>query len=147
MAIEELKKDTVIIFISGLNLHKTPQVVQDAIASDEAAGPTPIVAVCDSSVETLIGVIPYFNMKDVNGFTGIRKALGEYRGIPYQPTESRYQLENWKDRRGRGITATYVTSASGIVTLRLQNGKLSTMAIANLSESGRKRVEELSGGQ
>ena len=143
MAIEALKKESFIIFISGLNLYKTPEVVQKAIASDEAMGPTPIIAVTDAKVEKKIGVVPYSVMKDVEGFTKIRTAIGEHRGMAYQPKITNYKVETWKDTRGRSIQATYVTSAADIVTLKLQNGKLATMAVAKLSEASQQRVKEL----
>ncbi|MDF1816501.1 MAG: hypothetical protein P1V20_30145 [Verrucomicrobiales bacterium] len=143
MGIEALKNDTLIIFISGLNLHKTPEVVQEAIASKEASGPTPIIAVFDASVEKRLGVIPYFDMKDVNGFTRIRKAISDHLGIPVEEPKNQFPLETWKDRRGRRLEATYVTSTDTIVTLRLANGKLSTMAISALGTESKKRIVEL----
>ena len=43
-----------------MNLHKSPQAVQDAIYSKKARGPIPVVAVTDPSAEKLISLIPYF---------------------------------------------------------------------------------------
>ena len=144
MAIEALKEETAIIFISGLNLHKTPEVVQKAIASDEAMGPTPIIAVFDSGIEREIGVVPYFDMKDVNGFTQIKRALADYRGVPLDaPDKVTYEQEVWKNSRGRAIRAAYVASTADVVTLRLSNGKLSTFEISKLDEAGQNRVAKL----
>ena len=144
MAIKALKEETEIIFISGLNLHKTPEVVQKAIASDEAMGPTPIIAIFDSGVERQIGVVPYFNMKDVNGFTEVKRALADYRGVSIDaPSKVTYEAEVWKNSRGRAIRATYVSSTEDVVTMRLSNGKLTTFEISKLNEAGQKRVAKL----
>ena len=144
MAIEALKNDTEIVFISGLNLHKTPELVQKAIASDEAMGPTPIIAVFDARVTKQIGVVPYFDMKDVDGFTKVRTALADYRGVRLDPKkEKKYEQETWKDNRGRSLVATYVTSTADVVTLRLANGKLSTIPLSRLGDDSQKRVAQL----
>lgn len=148
VAIDTLKKDTEIIFISGLNLHKTPEPVQEAFASKKARGPTPIICVFDGKVENLLEVVPYFHMKDVNGFTDVLESLAEYRGTE-SPTTSltRHEPETWTDRRGRRLEAAYVRSSGKSVTLRLSNGKLSTMSVDRLSEDSRERITELAKSQ
>lgn len=147
MAIETLKDDTEIVFISGLNLHKTPEIVQEAMASKEAQGPIPIAAVFDARVENLLGVVPYFHMKDVDGFTEVTSALAAMRGKP-SPLDSmkRHAPETWTNNRGRSIEAAYVTSSKDDVTVRLANGKTATIPLTSLSETSRARVEELTGG-
>ena len=118
-------------------------MVQEAIASPEAFGPTPIIAIFDNKVEEKLGVLPYFNLKDVDGMTEIKQTLADYRGTRPDSSAPKYQQEAWKDTRGRSIQATYVTSTETMVTLRLSTGKLSTFPIEKLSEAGRSRVSEL----
>lgn len=144
MAIDNLKDDTEIIFISGLNLYKTPKPLQAAMASKEASGPTPIVAIFDPMIENQIGVIPYFDMKKRNGFEKIKAALADYRGT--EQTEDRMTMhapETWQDTRGRSIQAAYVKSSASDVTVRLSSGKLSTIPLERLSEESQARVKEL----
>lgn len=144
MAIDALKEDSEIIFVSGLNLHKSPEVVQAAMASKEARGPTPIIAVFDSNVEEQLGVVPYFDMKDSHGFDDVKTQLAILRGKDAEPTLSKMHApEVWKDVRGRSINAAYVRSSEEDVTLRLSNGRLATLALSKLNEESRKRVAEL----
>ena len=137
-----------IVFIHGLNLHKTPEIVQKAISSDEAFGPIPIVAVFDAAVEKQLGVVAYYSMKDVSGFKDVQMALADNRGegssasAPSKPLVQ-HLPETWKDKRGRALRASYVDSTDEQVTLRLKNGKMSTIEISTLSEGSRERVAEL----
>ena len=81
MAIEALKDDTVIVFIDGSNLYKTPEPVQKAMTSGPALGsPLPIVATFDSAIENALGVVGYSTMKKKDGFTKVKAALAEFRG-------------------------------------------------------------------
>lgn len=140
-----MKHQSEIVFISGLNLYETPKIVQTAITSDAAMGPTPIVAILDAKVEVLVGVVPYFHMKDVTGFDKIRTDLGTHLGAPYKPEEPKFGTERWSDLRGRSFDATYMTSTDKVVTFRLANGKLSTMAIGKLDEASQKLIAERAG--
>ncbi len=145
VAIEALKEQTEIIFVSGLNLHLTPEIVQDAMASDEADGPTPIIAVFDQEIQKLLGIVPYFDMKDPDGFKKVNTALADHRGVAVDKSSMarRPQPETWKDTRGRSIQATYVNSTDKEVTLRLAGGNLSTIPLTKLNEASQKRVAEL----
>ena len=142
---DALKSQTNFVLVTGANLFEAPQIVQDAMASKEAEGPIPIVAVTDAKVERLVGVVPYLAMKDVNGFTAVKKSLddilGTKEGIPVAPRKP----EKWTDVRGRSITAAYVQSNAEEVTLRLPTGKTATIPVAQLDDAGRARVKELSG--
>ena len=81
MAIEALKDDTVIVFITGLNLYETPEPVQKAMTSGPALGePLPIIATFDSAIENVLGVVGYSTMKKADGFTEVKAALAEFRG-------------------------------------------------------------------
>lgn len=144
MAIDALKEQTEIVFISGRNLHKTPEVVQQAMASKEAFGATPIIAVFDPSVEERIGVVPYRYMKDPTAFDEVKAGLALMRGVEPEPAKL-YPRESWEDVRGRKIQATYVSSDETTVTLRLSNGKLSTLDLSRLSDVSKARVAELAG--
>ena len=147
VAIDALKDETVIVFISGLDLHLTPEVVQEAMASEEAFGPTPIVAVFDPQVQTTLGIVDYYSMKDVDGFAKVKTAIADFRGEAEEKAPMvRYQPETWQDKRGRTIQATYVTSSESDVTLRLSNGKAATIGIDTLSETSQARVKEIAGG-
>lgn len=144
MAIEALEDDSEIVFVSGLNLYKSPQIVQKAMASKEASGPTPIIAVFDAKVEKQLGIVPYFHMKNADGFDGVRAQLAMLRGAEPKPTLAKmHEPESWKDTRGRSITAAYVRSSESSVTLRLSSGRLSTVELSKLSEESQKRVAEL----
>lgn len=144
MAIDALKEDSEIVFVSGLNLHKSPEVVQAAMASKEARGPTPIIAVFDANVEEKLGVVPYFDMKDSHGFDDVKTQLAILRGKEAKPALSKMHApEVWKDVRGRSVSAAYVRSSDEDVTLRLSNGKLATLELSRLSDESRKRVAEL----
>lgn len=146
MAIDALKGDSEIIFVSGMNLYKSPQIVQKAMASKEASGPTPIIAVFDSKVEKQLGVVPYFHMKNSDGFDGVKIQLAMLRGEEAKPMLTKLrEPETWKDVRGRKITAAYVRSSKESVTLRLANGRLSTLDLNRLSEESQARVAELAG--
>jgi len=128
-----------------MNLHKSPQAVQDAIYSKEAQGPIPVVAVTDSSAEQLISLIPYFNMKDVNGFAEAEEGLTLMRGeMAEAKIKKIYTLETWINNKGRSIQATYVASNETDITLKLANGKSATFPISNLSEKSKSRADELS---
>jgi len=143
-AIDILKDDTEIVFISGLNLHKTPEPVQEAIASKEADGPTPIVAVFDDKVEERLGIVPYFHMKDVNGFRDVVKALSAWRGEAVKMPENKLHApETWTNIRGRTLRAAYVNSTEDSVTLRLRNGKLATVPLDQLNDESQTRVAEI----
>lgn len=145
-AIEALKDDSVIVFISGANLHHTPAAVQQAVASKPAFGPLPIVVACDASLEKQLGAVGYRAMKDVNGFKEVKAALAQLRGKESAPeTSVMARPELWRDSRGRSLTATYVSSTAGEVTLRLENGKQTTLPLSRLSEASRNRVAELAG--
>lgn len=143
-AIDALKEDSVIVFITGGNLHLCPQAVQEAIVSKPAWGPLPIVAVFDAGIQQRLGAVGYRSMKDVNGFKEVTTALAKLRGREISPaTVVHYPLESWQDRRGRTIRATYVASNAAEVTLLLENGKHSTLKLSTLSEGCQKRVAEL----
>lgn len=141
---DALKSQTNFVLVTGANLYEAPQIVQDAMASKEAEGPIPIVAVTDSKVERLVGVVPYLAMKDVNGFTAVKKSLddilGTKEGAPVAPRKP----EKWTDVRGRSITAAFVGSTADEVTLRLPSGKTATIPVTQLDDAGRARVKELS---
>tara|TARA_R110002096_G_scaffold27577_1_gene84181 strand:- start:848 stop:1240 length:393 start_codon:yes stop_codon:yes gene_type:complete len=127
-----------------MNLYKSPEPVQEAMASEEVSGPIPIAAVFDAQIENQLGLVPYFHMKDVNGFTDVKAALAAMRGESPDATPAReYESETWKNTRGRKIQATYVTSSSEDVTLRLTNGKSSTVPLSSLSEASQKRIAQL----
>lgn len=139
-----MKDESIIVFISGLNLHKTPEVVQAAYASKEARSPTPILAVFDASVEELVQVVPYRVMKDPEGFTDVKSKLAKIRGIvPGGGPKIVYREEAWKGARGNTINATYISSTEDKVSMRLADGRSTTFAISLLSEEGQKRVAEL----
>jgi hypothetical protein len=143
-AIDALKEDSVIVFIDGSNLHLTPQAVQDAIVSDAAFGPLPIVAVFDAGIQKQLGAVGYRSMKDVNGFKEVTAALAKLRGKEAAPSKLvQARPEMWQDRRGRTIRATYVGSTAEDVTLLLDNGKHATLKLSALSEVSQKRVAEL----
>lgn len=127
-----------------MNLHRSPQAVQDAIYSKEAQGPIPVVAVTDSSTEQLISMVPYFSMKDVNGFTEAVAGLAQIRGeMAEAKIEKIYALETWTNNKGRSIQATYVASNETDITLKLANGKSATFSTSNLSEKSKSRAKEL----
>ncbi len=129
-----------------MNLHKTPVIVQEAMASKEAAGPIPIIAVFDPRVENMLGIVPYFHMKDVNGFTDVKAALAALRGLPAGSNSmTQHKPETWRNARGRSLEATYITSTSEEVTLRLTNGKSSTVPLSSLSQGSQDRAAELAG--
>jgi hypothetical protein len=127
-----------------MNLHRSPQAVQDAIYSKEAQGPIPVVAVTDSSTEQLISMVPYFSMKDVNGFTEAVAGLAQIRGeMAEAKIEKIYALETWTNNKGRSIQASYVASNETDITLKLANGKSATFSTSNLSEKSKSRAKEL----
>ena len=127
-----------------MNLHKSPQAVQDAMYSKEARGPIPVVAVTDPSAEKLISLIPYFNMKDVNGFTEAEEGLTMMRGEMVAAKGQRtLTMETWTTDKGRSIAATYVASHGTDITLKLTNGKSATIPLSTLSEESQKRAAEL----
>ena len=98
VAIDALKEETVIVFVSGLDLHQSPEVVQEAMASEEAFGPTPIIAVFDPQVQTTLGIVDYYSMKDVDGFSKVKTALADFRGEAADSAAPmvRHQPEPWK---------------------------------------------------
>ena len=130
--------------MSGLNLHESPEIVQKAMASKEAAGPIPIMATFDAKITKQLGVVPYYAMKDVDGFKKVKLAVADHLGISLETPKITYQKEKWQDNRGRSIEATYVTSTTTSVTLRLANGKVSTLQLSRLSDASKKRVAVLS---
>lgn len=133
-----------IVFITGANLHRCPQPVQDAVVSKPAWGPLPIVAVFDAGIQQSLGAVGYRSMKDVNGFKDVTAALAKLRGKAVSTGKpAQFTVESWQDRRGRTIRATYVASNAEEVTLLLENGKHSTLQIATLSDSSQQRVAEL----
>ncbi len=139
-----MKDDSIIVFISGLNLHKTPEIVQAAYASKEARSPTPILAVFDAPLENLVRVVPYRVMKDPEGFTEVRSMLAEIRGIASDGVpKMKFDEEVWKGARGHTINATYISSTAEMVSMRLADGKTTTFAISLLAEDSQKRVAEL----
>jgi len=112
--------------------------------SKEARGPIPVVAVTDPSTENLISLIPYFNMKDVNGFTGAEDGLSVMRGEMTEAKEQKtFTQETWTNSKGRSIEATYVASDESDITLKLKNGKSATIPLSTLSEASQKRAAEL----
>ena len=142
---DALKSQTNIILVTGANLYEAPQIVQDAMASKEAEGPIPIVAVTDAKVRRLVGVVPYLSMKDVNGFTDVKKSLDQLLGTKEgSATTVARTPEKWTDVRGRSIVAAFMMSTAEEVTLRLPTGKTATIPLATLDEAGRARVKELS---
>lgn len=127
-----------------MNLHKSPQAVQDAIYSKEARGPIPVVAVTDPSAEKLISLIPYFNMKDVNGFTEAEEGLTMMRGeMAAAKGQKTFTKETWTNDKGRSIEATYVASNGTDITLKLTNGKSATIPLSTLSDESQRRAAEL----
>lgn len=146
MAIDRLKDDSVIVFIDGSNLHLTPQPVQDAMISEPALGPLPIIATFDATIQKPLGVVGYRAMKDVNGFKDVTAALAKLRGkeVASVPVV-KARPEIWKDSRGRSLRATYEGSTTDEVTLRLENGKHTTLKLSTLSEASQKRVAALAG--
>ena len=129
-----------------MNLYKSPELVKEAMASEEVSGPIPIAAVFDARIENRLGLVPYLNMKDVNGFTDVKAALAAMRGESPDATPKRtFDSETWENARGRKIQATYVTSSAEDVTLRMANGKSSTIAISSLSDVSQERIAQLAG--
>ena len=145
MSIDKLKDDTVIVFIDGSNLYTTPQVVQDAVASDAVLGsPLPIVIVTDAKIEKLLGAVGHYAIKDPNGLNELKGAIAEYRGQEAPDLKmTKYAPEKWQDSRGRTMEAAYVSSTDKEVTLRLKDGKISTMKRSLLSDASQKRIVEL----
>ena len=145
MSIRTLKDDTVIVFVDGSNLHTTPDVVQEAFAHDKVFGsPLPIVVTFDAEIETMLGAVGHYEMKDPNGFTEVKEALAACRGKAAPDTKvTEHAPESWKDARGRSMTASYVSSTESEVTFRLEDGRHSTMKLSLLSEDSQKRVAEL----
>jgi hypothetical protein len=144
-AIEALKDDSVIVFINGLDLYDSPDLVQTSMTSGLALGsPLPIVATFDAALKKELGVVPYRMMKDANGFTAVKAAIAMNRGEEVAPEKLAQALpEMWKDSRGRTMRATFVKSAGDDVTFLLRNGKQSTLKLSDLSEASQKRVAEL----
>ena len=145
MSIDKLKDDTVIVFIDGSNLYTTPKVVQESIAHDDVFGsPLPIVIVTDAKMEKLLGAVGHYAIKDPNGLNELKGALAEYRGQEAPDLNlTKHSPEKWQDSRGRTLQAAYVSSTDKEVTLRLKDGKLSTMKLSLLSEASKKRVAQL----
>ena len=133
------------VLVTGANLYLAPQIVQDAMASEEAAGPIPIIALTDAKAEKLAGVVPYLAMKDERGFTAARKKLGELRGVelPVAKAVAR-PAETWVSIEGRKLLASFVRQTGDSVTLRLSNGRDVTMPMERLDTAGQKRARELS---
>jgi hypothetical protein len=104
-----------------------------------------VVAVTDSSTEQLISLVPYFNMKDANGFAEAEEGLTMMRGeMAEAKIKKIYTLETWTNNKGRSIQATYVASNETDITLKLANGKSATFPISNLSDKSKSRADELS---
>ena len=144
-AIEQLKDDSVIVFINGLDLYETSELVQEAFTTGPALGsPLPIVASFDASLTKVLGVLDYDSMKDKSGFPAVKKALSKLGGNDAdKKTQTNHLPEMWKDSRDRTLRATYVNSTGEDVTLRLKNGEVSTLKLSQLSEASQKRVTEL----
>ena len=136
-----------IVFINGLDLYESSELVQEAFTTGPALGsPLPIVASFDPGLTKVLGVLDYHSMKDKSGFPAVKKALSELRGKDAdsdKQTQTNHLPEMWKDSRGRELRATYVKSTGEDVTLRLKNGTVSTLKISLLSEASQKRVTEL----
>jgi hypothetical protein len=133
------------LLVTGANLYTAPQLVQDAMASKEAEGPIPIIALTDAKAETLAGVVPYLAMKDERGFLEARTKLSALRGTaaPVAKAEVKHPAETWVSAEGRKTLASFVAQRGENVTLRLSNGRDVTMPLARLSEAGQKRATEL----
>jgi hypothetical protein len=132
------------VLVTGANLYEAPQLIQDAMASEEAAGPIPIVALTDASVERLAGVVPYLSMKDEKGFTAARKKLSELRGVELPVAKAvSHAPEAWVSIEGRKVMASFVSQKQDSVTLRLSNVRDVTMPLERLNEAGKKRALEL----
>jgi hypothetical protein len=71
----------VIVFINGLDLFQSPDLVQKAMTSGPALGsPLPIIATFDAGIQKKLGVVGYSTMRDANGFTAVKNALAKLRG-------------------------------------------------------------------
>ena len=139
-----------IVFINGLDLYESSELVQEAFTTGPALGsPLPIVASFDASLEKVLGVLDYDSMKDKSGFPAVKKALSKLSGndadtdADKKTTQTNHLPEMWKDSGGRELRATYVNSSDEDVTLRLKDGKVSTLKLSLLSEASQKRVTEL----
>ena len=137
-----------IVFINGLDLYESSELVQEAFTTGPALGsPLPIVASFDPGLTKVLGVLDYDSMKDKSGFPAVKKALSKLSGkdaaADKKTTQTNHLPEMWKDSRGREVRATYVNSTDEDVTLRLKNGKVSTLKLSLLSEASQKRVTEL----
>jgi hypothetical protein len=145
VAIEQLKDDSVIVFINGLDLYESSELVQEAFTTGPALGsPLPIVASFDAGLTKVLGVLDYDSMKDKSGFPAVKKALSKLGGNDAdKKTQTNRLPEMWKDNSGRTLRATYVNSTGEDVTLRLKNGEVSTLKLSLLSEASQKRVTEL----
>ena len=137
-----------IVFINGLDLYETSELVQEAFTTGPALGsPLPIVASFDASLQKVIGVLDYDSIKDKSGFPAVKKALsklgGDDNAADKKTTQTNHLPEMWQDSRGRELRATYVNSTGEDVTLRLRNGEVSTLKLSLLSEASQKRVTEL----
>ena len=145
-AIEQLKDHSVIVFINGLDLYESSELVQEAFTTGPALGsPLPIVASFDAGLTKVLGVLDYDSMKDKSGFPAVKKALSKLGGndADKKTTQTNHLPEMWKDSTGRTLQATYVNSTGEDVSLRLKDGKVSTLKLSLLSEASQKRVTEL----
>lgn len=132
------------ILVTGANLYTAPQIVQDAMASEEAAGPIPIIALTDAKVERLAGVVPYLSMKDERGFTAARAKLSELRGVEAPIAKQKaLPAETWMSAEGRKLVASFISQKGDSVTLRLSNGRDVTMPLDRLDAAGQKHAKEL----
>jgi hypothetical protein len=145
VAIDALKKDAIMVLITGVNMYDSPQVVQDAVTSKEAWGAIPIVAVTDANVEKLAGIVPYQAMKDEQGFFAAKTQLAAMRGMeaPIAKAKTEHKPETWLSVEGRKIQAAFVAQTDGVVTLRLSNGRDVTFSTDRLDPSSRERAAKL----
>ena len=98
----------------------------------------------DPYAEKLISLIPYFNMKDVNGFTEAEEGLTMMRGeMVDSKGQETFTKETWTNDKGRSIEATYIASNGTDITLKLTNGKSATIPLSTLSDESQQRAAEL----
>lgn len=72
-------EDSLIVFIDGSNLHKTPQPVWTAIAEAPLTA-TPIVAVFNPAIEKALGVVGYSAIRKRDGLDAIMAEIAKLRG-------------------------------------------------------------------
>lgn len=143
---DALKADSEIVLVSGADLHLSPEIVQEAMASDEALGPTPIVAVFDAKVQTLLGVVPYEKMKTASGFAAVKEKLAGLKGAAAEaPKALASKIETWTSIEGRTIAASFVNVSGGNVTLRMDNGRTVSFGLDRLDAASKEKALSLAG--